>query len=72
MLGTCGAGGQKIIFLNMVMWHIKLKGMTISPGYTKTLPYNQTGDLGMGSKGQIPLDFFDSVGICDGDPLDVF
>ena len=61
-----GAGGQKFIFLNMVMWHdIKLKGMNSSP-------YNQTGDLGMGSKGQLPLDFFESVGICDGAPSNVF
>ena len=26
----------------------------------------------MGSKGQLPLDFFESVGICDGAPLNVF
>ena len=60
--------GQKFNFLNMVMWHIKLKGMSSRPGYT----YNQTGDLGMGSKGQLPLDFFESVGICDGAPSNVF
>ena len=32
------------------------------------------GDLGMGSKDQIPLDIFESVGlgICDGAPLNVF
>ena len=49
------------------MWHIKLKGMNSGPGYTENfLPYNQTGDLGMGSKGQLPLDFFESMGICDG------
>ena len=29
----------------------------------KNLTYNQTGDLEMGSKGQLPLDFFESVGI---------
>ena len=29
-------------------------------------------DLGMGSKGQLPLDFFESVGICDGAPSNVF
>ena len=45
--------GSKFIFLNMVMWHIKLKGMSSRPGYTTTkLTYNQTGDLGMGSKSQ--------------------
>ena len=35
------------------------------------LPYNQTGDLDMGSKGQLPLDY-ESVGICDGMPWNVF
>ena len=43
--------GQKFNFLNMVMWHIKLKGMSSRPGYTE----KQTGDLGMGSKGQFFL-----------------
>ena len=33
-LGGAGGGGQKFNFLNMVMWHIKLKGMNSSPGYT--------------------------------------
>ena len=28
-------GGQKFNFLNMVMWHIKLKGMSSRPGYTE-------------------------------------
>ena len=70
--GAMGTG-QKFNLLNMVMWHIKLKGMSNRPGYTKkNLAYSQTGDLGMGSKGQIPLDFFESVGICDGTPLNVF
>ena len=36
------------------------------------LTYDKTGDLGMGSKGQLPLDFFESVGICDGAPSNVF
>ena len=27
--------GQKLNFLNMVMWHIKLKGMSSRPGYTE-------------------------------------
>ena len=57
----------------MVMWHIKLKGMNSRPGYTENLfPYSQIGDLGMGLKGQIPLDFFESVGIRDGAPSNVF
>ena len=55
------------------MWHIKLKGMSSRPGYTeKFLTYDQTGNLVMGSKGQLPLDFFESVGICDGAPSNVF
>ena len=65
--------GQKFNFLNMVMWHIKLKGMNSRSGYTeKNLTYDQTGDLWMGSKGQLPLDFFESVGMCDGAPSNVF
>ena len=27
--------GQKFNFLNMVMWHIKFKGMSSRPGYTE-------------------------------------
>ena len=34
-LGLGGAGGQNFNFLNMVMWHIKLKGM--NPGYTEKI-----------------------------------
>ena len=72
-LGLGVLGGQKFNFLNMVMWHIKLKGKNRSPGYTENfLPYNQTGDLGMGSKGQLPLDFFESVGIWGDTPSNVF
>ena len=33
--GTWGAGGQKLNFLNMVLMHIKLKGMNSSPRYTE-------------------------------------
>ena len=33
--GTWGAGGSKFNFLNMIMWHIKLKGMSSKPGYTE-------------------------------------
>ena len=43
--------GQKLNFLNMVVWHIKLKGMISRPGYPKKV---------VGLKGQIPLDFFKS------------
>ena len=55
-LAVLGGGGvQNFYFLNMVMWHIKLKGMSSRHGYTeKILSYDQTGDLGMGSKDQIP------------------
>ena len=33
--GTWGCWGSKFNFLNMVMWHIKLKGMSSRPGYTE-------------------------------------
>ena len=57
----------------MVMWHIKFKGMSSRPGYTvKILTCEQTGDFGVGSKDQLPLDFFEYVGICDGAPWNVF
>ena len=66
-------GGQKISFLNMVMWHIKLKGMISRPGYTeKFYPRIKLVTLELGLKGQIPLDFFKSMGICDGGPSNVF
>ena len=59
--------GQKFNFLNMYMWHIKLTGLSCIPGYTEFFfTYDQTGDL------QLPLDFFESVGICDGAPSNVF
>ena len=31
------AGVKKFNFLNMVMWHFKLKGMTSRPGYTEKI-----------------------------------
>ena len=63
--------GQKFNFLNMVMMHIKLKGM--SSRYTeKKFNLRSNFDLGVGSKCQLPLDFFESVGICDGAPSNVF
>ena len=34
--GTWGAGGLKNCFLNIVMWHIKLKGMISRPINTET------------------------------------
>ena len=38
----------------------------------KYFTWDQIGDLGVGSKGQIPLDFFESVGICNGAPSNLF
>ena len=45
-LGLGGAGGQKFNFLNMVMWHIKLKGMSSRPGYTENIWVGLGGTLG--------------------------
>ena len=69
-----GGGGVKIFnFLKMVMWHVKLKGMISRPGYTeKIYPRIKLVTLGWGAKGQIPLDFFKSMGICDGPPPNLF
>ena len=67
-------GGQKFNFSKhaMVMWHIKLKGMVSRTGYKlKFSPDGQTGNLRVGSKGQISLNPFESEGICDGVPTTV-
>ena len=69
-LGLWGAGGQKFNFMNMVMWHIKLKGMSSRPGYIKN--FNPRIKLVIRSKDRIPLDIFESVGICDGAPSNVY
>ena len=46
-----GGGGQKLNFLNMVMWHIKLKGMISRPGYTeKFYPKVKLVTLGLDEK----------------------
>ena len=64
VLGGCLGGAWGVLgvkffnSLNMVMWHIKLKGMISIQGYTE--------------KSYLPLDFFKSVGICDGAPSNVF
>ena len=51
----------------------QIKGDERRPEYTeKNLTYVQTGNLGMGSKGKLSLDFFESVGICDGMPSNLF
>ena len=50
-LGLGDAGGQKFNFLNMVMWHIKLKGLNSRPGYTeKFYPTIKLVTLGWGQK----------------------
>ena len=50
-LGLGGAGGQKFNYLNMVMWHIKLKGMNSSPGYTESFyPTLKLVTLGWGQR----------------------
>ena len=46
--------------------------MSSRPGYTEKIPYDQTGDLGLGLKGQQALDFFERVGISDGAPSNLF
>ena len=66
-------GGQKFNFMNTVMWHIKLKGMSSRPGCTENFyPRIKLVTLGWGSKDRIPLDIFESVGIWDGPPSNVF
>ena len=48
-LGVLGC--QNLNFLNMVMWHIKLKGMIFRPGYTeKFYPMIKLVTLGLGQK----------------------
>ena len=49
--GGGGLGGQKFNFLNMVMWHIKLKGMSSRPGYTENFfPRIKLVTLGWGQR----------------------
>ena len=68
-MGLGGAWGDFFIS-NLVMWYIKMKGMMSRIGIqVNFLHYGQTGDLGSGSKGQISLNFFEGVGICDDSPL---
>ena len=43
-------GVKKFYFLNIVMWHIKLKGMNSSPGYTKFYPTIKLVTLGWGQR----------------------
>ena len=50
-LGLGGSGGQKFNFMNMVMWHIKLKEIKSSPGYTeKIYPTIKLVTLGWGER----------------------
>ena len=72
-LGLGVAGGQKFNFQNMVMWHIKLKEMNSSPGYTENVyPAIRLVSLGWGQRVNYLLDFFESVGNCDDAPSNVF
>ena len=49
--GLGGAGGQKFNFLNMVMWHIKLKGLSSRPRYTEIFyPMIKLVTLGWGQR----------------------
>ena len=44
-------GGQKINFINMVMWHIKLKRMSSRPGHTENFyPRIKLVTLGWGQR----------------------
>ena len=61
-------GVKRLMFPNMVIWHIKLKGMISRAGHNiKFYPMAKLMTL-VGLKGQIPLNFFESVAICDGAP----
>ena len=49
--GTWRCWASKFYFLNMVMWHIKLKGMNSSPGYIERFyPTNKLVNLGWGQR----------------------
>ena len=49
--GAGGGGGQKFNFMNMVMWHIKLKRMSSRPGYTENFyPRIKLVTLGWGQR----------------------
>ena len=49
--GTGVLGGQKFNFINMVMWHIKLKGISSRPGYTENFyPRIKLVTLGWGQR----------------------
>ena len=61
-----GAGGQKFNFMNMVIWYIKLKGMSSRPGYTENF-YTRIKLVTLGRGQRV-----ESVGICDGAPSNVF
>ena len=52
----------------MVIWVIKLKEMIRTTAKKKKNILGSNWYLGVGSKGQISLSFFKSVGICDGTP----
>ena len=61
-MGHCGAKGVNL-FLNMVMWHIKLTGMMrMQVQFTHKV---QNGDLGVRSKGQISFNYSYKVNFKD-------
>ena len=49
--------GQKFNFLNMVMWHIKLKGICSRPGYTENYNLKSNWWLWHEVKGSIAIRF---------------
>ena len=57
-------GVKSLIFPNMVMWHIKLKGVMCRTGH-KIHFYPR---VKLVTLGQIPLNFVESTGICDSAP----
>ena len=72
-VGLGGAGVSKLEFSEHGHVAYQIKGDDLQTRiHWKILPYDQTGDPGVGSKGQIQLDCFKSVGICDGKPSNAF
>ena len=65
--------GQKFNFINIVIWRIKIKGMSSRPGCTeKYYPTMILVTLEWDQRVQLSYDFFESVGICDSAPSNVF
>ena len=68
-LGVIGV--KSLIFMNLAMWHIILKGVIIRTGNKYFLSLSQSADLRVESKGQISSNFIESVGICNSAPWTV-